>query len=132
MRKLLVGICALLFFVSVTAARPIASAPAFRITLEHSEKGWTAQCDSGCSWSTLSASCANDCPLVIDANGVSRDLDEKRSAASFGFILRRNAKGWQANALVGTMWEEVSWGCGEAAVCRARLTPEGVTPLEPR
>ncbi|MES2123365.1 MAG: hypothetical protein V4503_01630 [Gemmatimonadota bacterium] len=126
MKRLLAGLSLVFVVTALTAARPRSGLPHFQLTLERTAKGWAAECDSGCSWKQLSVSCASDCAVLIDADGVSSSVVKARVSDKFGFIVRRSERGWNAESVSGTAWKEIGWGC-PLDVCRARVDELGVS-----
>ena len=130
MKNLLVGTFALLSVPFLLASRPAQPVERFQLSLERTAKGWVAQCDTGCDWTALSVSCANDCRVLIDAAGVTANVTARETEAAFGFVLSRADKGWQAESVAGTAWSKVSWDCLTGR-CRVRLDERGVSGLPP-
>jgi hypothetical protein len=131
MKKLFASLASLLVIVSVMGARPSDTVAPFTMTLSRSGDVWAATCDSGCAWITAEVTCPDTCRVLIDASGVSPDVQEAKTRARFGFVVSRDKKSWQAESLAGTAWAKIGWGCGAADPCRARITEVGVSPLDP-
>ena len=97
----------------------------FAITLERTERGWSATCARGCFWESASVSCARECPAVIDATGISTSLRATDRPSEFAFVVERTPRGWKATSRSGTAWIETRWECG-AGACSARIDETGV------
>ncbi len=128
MNRRIAGALAILSLVFLMAASPAKRIAHFRIILERSGNGWLAQCDSGCAWTKLSATCSNDCRVLIDASGVIVQPQQARTMTTFGFVLSRSGRGWQAESVAGTAWTTVGWRCPWRA-CRVRLDESGVKQM---
>lgn len=100
----------------------------FRIVLESSPTGFTARCDTGCFWRTLTYNCGSNCLAVLDVHGVRGGPATARPDAAFGFRIQGTASGWTAESLGGTFWNTLSYGCWSSR-CRARVDEHGVTGL---
>ena len=109
----------------VLLASGYATPPAqFQLVLERTASGWSAHCDSGCSWIDLSAKCVAACSATITNSGIAIGA-VKADAARFSFVVERTATGWTANGLNGTAWAAVSWRCPPGS-CKARIDGFGV------
>ena len=100
----------------------------FEIVVQRSAKGWSAHCDTGCTWRELSVSCPSACRIMLDANGVSTHPTTPQAGAAFAFVLERTEDGWKAEAIAGTTWRTLAWnslGC-HYGFCRARIDERGV------
>ena len=115
----------------VGAARP--SDPAhFSMTLMRENDTWRATCETGCSWTALSAHKAwfQSQRVQIDNSGVYTSATTPDPAATFAFLVTTDgSRGWKARSLRGTSWQELSFACGNAS-CRTRITEAGVTGPE--
>lgn len=97
----------------------------FRIELERSANGWSARCDSGCAWKSLTYTCATGCSIVIDEFGVRGAPGKPSEGTSFSFRLDPEPNGWRASAGTGTAWREHAKGCARLP-CRAVIDEKGV------
>ncbi len=128
MKRTVAGVALLTAVGSLAAAAPQPSVAPFRITLERSATGWQAQCDTGCSWTTLAVTCPGDCRVLIDASGVAVNPKGDKTSSAFGFVVSRSQNGWHAASITGTAWTSLGWSCG-APACGARIDEAGVTTL---
>lgn len=128
LKPLLAGVALL---VAITAAKQPETQPpaAFSLVLESTATGWSARCDSGCRWRSLSFDCDRACGAVLDANGVSTIMSPSRDSTTFRFRVERVAREVYATASAGTAWKRLTWGCARTP-CRARLDPFGVSPMD--
>ena len=94
----------------------------FSLWLEHSPSGWSAHCDSGCSWRDVTLQCTG-CRVHVDADGIGAEVAGMPSRG-FAFVLD-DSNGLRAHGVQGVRWLDLSWGCA-SAVCRARISEEGV------
>src|SRR5512144_2324952 len=93
-------------------APAIAAAPVrhFAIVLERSATGWSARCETGCSWTEVSETCVG-CDIRLDATGISRGYPARPGTQGFEFIVSGERQGWSARAVRGVTWVDLSWGC---------------------
>ncbi len=127
------------FLVSIFAAGGVAptarsvSDPVFhfRITIDRSDSGFVARCDTGCTWTALSLSCDARCRPLIDANGVYLSPVASPRQAPFAFRFEATANGWKAESVRGTAWLALSYGCGPDN-CAAWIDEFGVHGGAPR
>jgi hypothetical protein len=98
----------------------------FQVVLERSAHGWSAQCDSGCSWTAISFECRSQCAAIVDNNGVRTAVAPATDSASFSFRVQQTADGWRADSASGVTWTSLVWSC-KTGSCRALLDPYGVT-----
>jgi|tagenome__1003787_1003787.scaffolds.fasta_scaffold20906207_1 hypothetical protein len=94
----------------------------FSLWLEHSPSGWTAHCDSGCSWNDVTMKCGN-CEVRVDADGIAEG-PVATPPRGFAFVVDDH-NGLSAHGVQGVRWLDLSWNC-VTAVCRARISEEGV------
>jgi len=119
---LVLPVCALLI-----GAREEQTAAAFDMMLTRTSSGWSATCDTGCSWRELTVTCADGCRLRIDAAGVTMNVRSSEAVDGFGFIVGPGKdRTWEAQSLGGTSWKTIGWRCMTDR-CRARIDDSGVT-----
>lgn len=94
----------------------------FSLWLKHSPAGWTAHCDSGCTWKDVTMRCT-DCKVRVDADGIANDTVATPSHG-FAFVLD-DSHGLSAHGVRGVRWLDLSWNCA-TAVCRARINEAGM------
>lgn len=127
MFTLLVPIVALLGIdglVPVSAQQlPVA---AFSVSLEVRPNGWSARCDSGCTWREVSFECRTACDAIVDANGLVTAAELRPLPTTFMFIVARSGDRIEASARRGTAWSRLSWTC-DREPCRARIDGYGVS-----
>lgn len=112
--------------VHARAPSAITSTGHFAIVVEHAPTGgWSATCDSGCRWKTVTLDCRG-CEVRIDAAGIALATTPANRTEPFAFVLHDDASGWSARALHGTAWRELSWQC-RSGNCRARVDETGVS-----
>lgn len=127
MRRLLAVAIVAVSFAVLTAARPLqAPAGQFSVVLDYTPLGWSANCEAGCGWRTVSFACERACNALVDAQGLVTLATERPSDPRFAFIVERTPDGVRAQSRSGAKWTSLSWGC-EAQPCRARITDAGVT-----
>lgn len=111
--------------ITLLVGRPTPQPAPFQLMLERTATGWSARCDSGCSWTKLSASCLLRCHVTIDNNGVTLGTRKVAETATFSFVLTRTASGWSAVSQKGMAWRALTLDCGPR-VCQAILNGFGV------
>lgn len=104
---------------------PQAPSP-FSLTLEHRGNTWAATCATGCSWKELSVTCAIECAVIVDDQGMLTAQSGRRSSEKFAFLAEPTPDGWDAHAYVGTAWESLSRTCAIAR-CRGKVSELGVS-----
>ena len=108
------------------AAAPVPPAH-FVITIARTGEGFRATCTAGCHWTTLAFRCVGSCEARIDDSGVYADSTTGRTGAAFAFQFHTNRKGWALDAIGGTRWLSLAWGCGGAGECAAQVDEAGVS-----
>ena len=101
----------------------------FSLVLERTDRGWAAQCDSGCAWTKLTMACLG-CTVRVTDQGVGPAVLRGPHADRFAFTVRGAGLGWAATGQRGVRWKALRWKCGGGA-CRARIDETGVTGLSP-
>jgi len=101
---------------------------AFAIELTSTPTGWSARCDSGCSWRSASFDCSRACSAVVDGNGLTTRGELHADSTSFMFFVERTASGVRAVARRGTAWSTLTWNC-LLANCRAHVDGFGVSKI---
>lgn len=96
----------------------------FAILVQHSPKGWTAHCEAGCAWIDVTMDCVA-CEVQIDSRGIARAYPKPADPIGFAFVLSKTESGWNARAIQGTRWTDVTWDCS-GDVCQGRLDEKGV------
>jgi hypothetical protein len=127
--KALLAVLGLLIVSACVRSAPIARphADAFRIVLEATPTGWSAQCEAGCQWRGASFGCATACGAIVDANGLVTLATPRPDSSGFSFVVERAANnGARAYSRGGTAWKTLSWECG-ASPCRVRIDASGVS-----
>lgn len=115
--------CALLL-----AARAPAPDASFSIVLTRTDAGWSAECTAGCDWRRLAVACDQDCPVLIDAAGVTTKVRETTTPERFGFIVGPGEhRLWTFRSLGGTAWTTLSWRCGPTP-CHVVISDAGINP----
>ena len=111
-----------------TAPAPVVpDVPAhFQISFTRTTDGYSAECTSGCKWTTLAFACGAECSAVIDESGVAVDPTATQGANAFAFKFHRTAEGFELVSLGGTAWVDLSWSCGRFA-CAAHVDELGVS-----
>jgi hypothetical protein len=119
---------------SVAASSPAKAPPAkqvpadrFSVVLDYTATGWSAKCETGCSY-TASFSCATACGARVDGRGIVTLAEGRPYDSLFAFIVERTSDGVRAQSRIGTAWASLSWGCA-SQTCRARVTDSGVFVL---
>ena len=101
---------------------------AFAIELTSTPTGWSARCDSGCTWRNASFDCARVCSAVVDANGLTTRAELRTDSASFMSFVERTGSGVRAISRKGTAWSTLTWSC-LLANCRAHVDGFGVSKI---
>jgi hypothetical protein len=97
----------------------------FAIQLQSRPTGWSARCDSGCRWTSVSFTCERRCGAIVDENGIVTNATLRTDSTAFMFIVDRTDSIVNAVARRGTAWATLSWGCREET-CRASIDQLGV------
>lgn len=121
----------LIMFAALSAAAPAPSA-SFSLILERDGTEWSATCESGCAWESLTSSGWRllGTSVVIDSRGVAGWLGSPHKDALFAFKVSADGdNAWKAKGLKGTAWTKLKYGC-ENGPCRARVTQAGVEGIE--
>lgn len=97
----------------------------FAVVLERNATGWRAHCDTGCSWTDVSLTCA-ECDIRLDASGIARAYPAGAAPTpGFEFVVEAAATGWSARGVRGVEWQALTWTC-QALGCRGRIDEAGV------
>ena len=108
---------------STTVQGPLAS---FSVSVEATPTGWSARCDSGCTWKELAFECPTACDALMDSNGLVTAATLPQRTASFTFFLTRTRTGFAAHARRGTTWSRLGWSCAPLNSCRVSIDAQGV------
>ena len=99
----------------------------FALILERTDSEWSATCEAGCRWQTLTFECSSDCDMVLDQTGVFiGSMPEQLTG--FAFSIEPTPDGWEARSLQGTRWLSLTWSCGPGP-CSARVDEGGVSSI---
>jgi len=125
MHRLCVGILLATLAPQLAAQDSPAALPSFAIVLGQTGGRWTAECETGCTWTKLAIDCGRNCTPVIDQHGVYRSARGDRQASTFAFTVRTAGNGVAATTLQGTAWRALSGTCGDRG-CQVRITERGI------
>ncbi len=105
----------------------------FTIMIETTPEHVVLSCYKGCAWGILSFRFTlGDRPQAVDQYGMTDALGDGMEAEdgqrAFRFTLERTESEIRLHGLVGTAWEEVSFGCPKGE-CSQAIDQNGMTTI---